>query len=115
MALVRVSSPQRVPPDRQLTEALHDLDRVLSDEQRLEVRAAGSLTATSALELAIRVDRECNENRRQCMGARFTLFIDSLRQFYDATDTFVSSNPTRAALVWGGLKVTILVRQAPAL
>ena len=109
MAMIRaVSQPSQ--PEKDLADALRDFETILSDQQKQELRSAGPPNPSTAIELATQIDKECTQKRRRCMGPRFMLFIDSLQKIYDATDTFVSSHPESAALVWGGLKVTILVR-----
>jgi hypothetical protein len=40
--------------------------------------------------------------------------LQSVREFSAVIDTFVSSHPEIAALVWGGLKLTIQVRPSDA-
>ena len=43
---------------------------------------------------------------------RFSMLIQNFQGFFSAVDTFVSINPQTAALVWGGLRFVIQVREA---
>ena len=42
---------------------------------------------------------------------RFSVLIQSFEGFFSAVDTFVSCNPQTAALIWGGLRLVIQVRE----
>lgn len=108
MALVRAG---REPPDIELIRALHDYEASLSDQQKVQLRSEGLPDATAVARLTNIIDEQCNENRRRCMGPRISLFLESIQQFSTVVDTFVSSHPETAALVWGGVKLTLLVIQ----
>ena len=113
MALVS-TQPGRPTPQPDFDLALRDFEGALSVEQQREFRSSGggSPRDGDAIRLTTLIDKQCSDKRRQCMGARFMLFLDSTQQFYNAVDTFVSSHPETAALVWGGIKVTILVHSS---
>lgn len=109
MALV-ASGSKISKSEIELADALRDFEGILSEEQKQNFHSSGHPSAHAAIELATQVDQECNAKRRQCMGSRVLLFVQSLEQVYGTVDTFVSSNPQVAALVWGSVKVTILVK-----
>lgn len=109
MALV-LANAQRLKPEASLLQALHDFEQILSDEQRRRFRSEGFPNAAAAMEVTARIDQECSQKRRQCMGPRVMTVLESVQQFSAAADTFVSAHPEVAALVWGGVKLTLLVR-----
>ena len=109
MALVAASSA-RPKPEFNLILALDEYKKILPDEDKQRLEAGGSPAASAAINLATMIDSECTVRRRHCMGQRLITFLDSIQQFAGIIDTFVGSNPERAALVWGGVKLTLLVR-----
>lgn len=44
------------------------------------------------------------------MASRLQNTLQFIQQFSGVVDTFVSADPSTAALAWGGVKFTILVR-----
>lgn len=108
MALV-LAKAAPLKPDIKLTEALDDYGKILSDEERKQFYAQGAPDATAAINLATLIDGECNRRRRQCMGPRLITFLESVQQFSGVVDTFVSSHPAIAALVWGGVKIALQI------
>ena len=112
MALVPVGTvPQNV--DTKLVYAIRDYEKILSDEERIQLRLEGSPDATAAIDLTNLIDRQCSNRRSKCMGPRLITFLESIQQFSQVVDTFVSSHPEVAALVWGGVKLTLLVIHLP--
>ena len=105
-ALVK-ATPQG--PVSNLRQALNEYERSLSDDERKEFHAQGKPDATAAIDLTTLVDRKNYSHRRQCMGTRLTIFLESMQQFSAIVDMFVSSHPEIAALVWGGVKLALLV------
>lgn len=108
MALVRRDANQS-KPDEALVLALREYENVLSDDERIQLRSEGIPDALAALNLTTRIDQECSSNRRHCVGTRLTTILASVQHFSTAVDTFVDSNPEIAALIWGGVKVALLV------
>ncbi|KAJ5911088.1 uncharacterized protein N7473_000391 [Penicillium subrubescens] len=54
------------------------------------------------------IDESKSKTTMRCMGSRLCTFLDKTQQFAGVADTFVSSNPSIAALVWGSVKMAIL-------
>lgn len=108
MALV-VSGPYGSQPEKYLAQALKEYEAVLSNEERLQLRAQGVPSTRDAINLTIQLDQNTRDRRRHCMGARLITILESLQQFSAAADTFVSSHPEVGALVWGGVKLALLV------
>ena len=96
-------------PEIKLDQALVDYERVLSDDEKAQLRAEGAPDTMAAITLATLIDKQCTKSRRQCMGPRLITFLESVQQFSGVIDTFVSSHPQFAALVWGGVKLTLRV------
>ena len=109
MALSRV---RHAPLDIELTQALSEYESCLSEEQKAQFRSEEAPDAMAAVRLTGIIDKQCNEGRRRCMGPRLILFLESVHQFSTVVDAFVSSHPETAALVWGGVKLTLLVSSA---
>jgi hypothetical protein len=54
------------------------------------------------------IDANNSSTMRRSVASQLYTFLDATQQFSVIVDTFVSSNPTIAALVWGGVKIAIL-------
>jgi archaellum biogenesis ATPase FlaH len=108
-----MSSPQPLRPTKELEDALAEFQDLLSDEQKAQLEA---LTATTpgppspdaVLLFTAQVDTHNARRKSRCVASRISGLLESVQQFTAIVDTFVSSRPTIAALVWGGLKVFIL-------
>jgi hypothetical protein len=109
--MMSVGQPLR--PTKALEDALAEFRDLLSDEQKAQLHA---LTATTSgppgpdavLLFIAQVDSHNASCKSRCVASRISGFLESLQQFTAVVDTFVSSNPAIAALVWGGVKVFIL-------
>ena len=108
MALV-VANTALSKPEMSLVQALNDYETILSDENKIRLHSQGVPDVMAALNLATTIDAKNTSHRRQCMGPRLITFLESVQQFSSIVDTFVGSHPEIAALVWGGLKLTLLV------
>ena len=108
MALVIANSAMS-NPGVTLVQALNDYEAILSDEDKTQLHSQGAPDVMAALNLATAIDAKITNHRRQCMGPRLITFLESVQRFSSVIDTFVSSHPNIAALVWGGLKLTLLV------
>lgn len=107
MALV-LAEAAPLKPEVKLTQALHEYETILSDEDRKQLHSQGLPDATAAINFTTLIDRECSSRRSQCMGPRLITFLESIQQFSQVVDTFVSSHPEVAALMWGGVKLALL-------
>ncbi|KAL8660533.1 MAG: hypothetical protein Q9202_006456 [Teloschistes flavicans] len=107
MALALANSVP-LKPEVKLAQALNDYGKILSVEEREQLYAQGPPDATAAINFTTLIDRDCNSSRRRCMGPRLITFLESVQQFSGVVDTFVSSHPEFAALLWGGVKLALL-------
>ena len=64
--------------------------------------------ASSVLTFVSQTDAENRGRASRCVAPRLCTFLDRNQQFVGVVDTFVSSRPTIAALVWGCIKTAIL-------
>ena len=100
-----------IAPVSNLREALIDFEKVLTVEEKNEFRAQETPDATAAIKLTISIDK--NPNKRRCNASRLITFLESVQQFSttlsSTVDTLVSAHPEIAALVWGGVKLSLLV------
>jgi len=114
MALTLASQSSRVPlsPAKQLNEAVDDFQRILTEDQRTELKNIKSIPDADAV-LVFTAQLDSSQHRRgRSIATRLHSVLQSVREFSAIIDTFVSSNPEIAALVWGSVKLTIQVRCA---
>ena len=75
----------------------------------LLAHSSTDLDATTILGFTAEINK-INANRRsRCVSSRLFDILQSVKEFSDIADTFVSAHPDIAALVRGSLKFTILV------
>lgn len=90
--------------------AIEDFRTALTPEQRGQFQAYQTSPSLDAvIRLASEVDAEQAQHGAHCVGTRLHSFLESICDFSSVVDTFVSSNPATAALVWGSVKFAILV------
>ena len=66
--------------------------------------------ASAALVFTAKLDDAASSTRRgKSIGSRAHSMLQSIQQFSTIVDTFISANPGIAALVWGSVKLTVLV------
>lgn len=107
MALVP-SQASRV--DQSLQEAINEFQSVLTEDQRKEFRKVKNVPdADTVITFTAQLDIANTQRKGNSIASRFYSFLQSIHQFSSIVDTFVSSNPNIAALVWGSVKFTLLV------
>lgn len=96
-------------PTISLKEALVSFENILTDEQKQYYQASATKPdVASVIAFVTQIDANNSSTTRRCMAPRLHTFLEATQQFSSIVDTFVSSNPTIAALVWGGVKTAIL-------
>lgn len=93
-----------------LRAALQDFQDSLTPSQKTELLLLKtSPDATAVVKFTAEIDRQ--NAKRQSRGVASRLFgvLESVRQFTSIVDTYVSAHPDIAALVWGSIKITVLV------
>lgn len=104
---------EEVRPTASLEAALGEFRAVLTeaDRRRLgQVRGRPGAMSDAAMQFTASLDRE-NAGRRRgpSVASRLYALLASVQRFVGVVDTFVSSDPAVAALVWGAVKLTMLV------
>lgn len=109
MALVVSSRSSAAQPTAPLTQAQQDFERSLTAKQ-MEYYGKSCIEpdTSSVLTFVAQIDEQNNGRGGRCFAPRLCSFPESTEQFVGVVNTFVSSNPTIAALVWGGVETAIL-------
>lgn len=114
MALTLASQSSGVPlsPAEQLNEAVDDFQKILTEDQRTSLKNIKSIPDADAV-LVFTAQLDSSQQRRgRSIATRLHSVLQSVREFSAVIDTFVSSKPEIAALVWGSVKLTVQVRCA---
>ncbi|KAJ5971338.1 uncharacterized protein N7479_001256 [Penicillium vulpinum] len=100
---------QGADPTQSLNKALENFQNTLTKQQKREFQESVSAPdIASVIEFVAEIDARNSSTTRRCVAPRLCTFLEATQQFTDVVDTFVSSNPIVAALVWGGIKTAIL-------
>jgi hypothetical protein len=82
----------------------------LTPEQRARLQALNTIPDTAAvITFTKEVDDENAKRRSRCVASRLCGVFESVQQFSSIADTFTSTHPEIAALIWGSVKFTLLV------
>jgi Cdc6-like AAA superfamily ATPase len=101
--------PRAANPTATLKQALMNFENILTKEQKQQYIASSTKPdASSVLAFVAEIDENNKGRASRCVAPRLYTFLDATQQFAGVVDTFVSSNPTIAALVWGGVKTAVL-------
>ncbi|UZP43279.1 hypothetical protein NXS19_011095 [Fusarium pseudograminearum] len=83
----------------------------LKDDER--VRLQGLKATPHDIQAVIiftaELDRSDPKRRGKSVATRLSSFLQTIQQFFPAIDTFVSSNPELAALIWGSVRLTFVI------
>jgi hypothetical protein len=112
MALVLRKSSTRVPPgpEQTLKDAIQDFQSILSNEQRAKLQQIKTIPDPDAvLTFTAQLDYSNRSRKGRSIASRLHSVLQSVREFSAIVDTFVSSHPEIAGLVWGSIKLTMLV------
>lgn len=97
-----------------LDEALKNYEHSLSDDEKRRFRAQETPSVLAAIDLTRLINSDSQSPNKQLLNpkhaAGLAVFLQSVQQFCGVVDTFVSSRPDVAALVWGGVKLSLQVR-----
>jgi hypothetical protein len=108
------STPRTGNTDRSVTKsleiALSEFGSALTDDERKQLQQIKCVPdASAALVFTARLDASNSTRRGKSIGARAYSMLQSIQQFSTIVDTFISAHPDIAALVWGSVKLTVLV------
>ena len=109
MALV-LTSPARVDPEIGLAQALLEYEAILDRDQRARYKSTAVVpSAAAVIALTGEIDGLSSRRRSRCVATRLVSFLESVQQFSGIVETLVTINPASAALLWGAVKLTLLV------
>ena len=81
----------------------------MSPQQRASFQAEGAPGPDAVIRLTTEIDAQQAQSCQRCIGTRLQYLLESVQNFSSIVDTFVSSNPNTAALVWGSVKFAMLI------
>jgi hypothetical protein len=103
-----ITSPA-LPTDA-LNAALKSFQDCLDPEQKAKLQTIKAVPDAHAVaEFTHQLDRENAKRKSRCVAARISPLLESIQQFSGAVETFVSSHPQVAALIWGSVKLVLQV------
>jgi len=93
-----------------LQQAIKDFTGVLSPTEKTAIQNGPSPERKNILELTAAINDKVflKFQARKYVG-RVQQFLETLQRFSPIIDTFVSSDPKVSALVWGSLRLLIMV------
>lgn len=95
-------------PQHRLQQALEGFYRILTPEEFSKFSGT-SPGVGSILDLTSEVNGRGKERTLRRWASYFEPFLEAIQLYSGAIETFVSSNPRVAALVWGSAKIVIIV------
>ncbi|KAH8667894.1 hypothetical protein BGZ61DRAFT_498355 [Ilyonectria robusta] len=97
-------------PGQTLQDAINDFQGILTVDQRRELQAIKTVPdADAVLVFTAELDAKTSKRRGPSLASRVYSVLQSVRDFSTIVDTYVSSHPEIAALVWGSVRLTMLV------
>ena len=93
-----------------LQTAVQEFQDTLTPSQKTELSLLKATPDSSAvLQFTAEIDRKNAKRHSRGVASRLFGVLESVRQFTTIIDTYVQAYPEIAALVWGTVKITILV------
>ncbi|SPO05181.1 uncharacterized protein DNG_07867 [Cephalotrichum gorgonifer] len=90
--------------------ALREFQTVLTVDQRRQLQEIKTVPDTdTVLVFTAQLDAQNAKRKGRSVATRLPTFLQCARGFSAVVDTFVSSHPEIAALVWGRIKLTMLI------
>lgn len=97
-------------PEESLEQAVDEFRSILTDKDCAKLDDVGAVRGTDTVMIfTAQLDRENQLNKGRGVANRLFRVLQSVQQFSTVVETFVSSNPQIAALVWGSVKLAMLV------
>lgn len=106
-----LSSPSRPPAAQQnLQDALATFRGALNNDQRKRLQGVRDVPNVDDIMLfTAELDYTQRTRKGRSFASRLYSLLSSVGNFCAIVDTYVSANPEIAALVWGSIKLTIMV------
>ncbi len=93
-----------------LEEAILEFQDALTLDQKKQLQVIKAVPdAAAVIAFSAELDRTNAKRQKSGVATRLYTLLQSVQQFSNIVDTFVSSHPKIAALVWGSVKLTMLV------
>lgn len=106
------SATSQVTPTKGLQDAVSEFRKTLNDDQRSDLdKLKGVPDADAALVFTAQLDWSTTQRDSPSKGTQLISVLQYVRDSSVIIDTFVSSHPEIAALVWGSVKLTMQVQQ----
>ncbi|KAG9563865.1 hypothetical protein KCU71_g6443, partial [Aureobasidium melanogenum] len=97
-------------PTDALSDAIKSFQNSLDPDQKARLEAIQAVPDAHAVaEFTYQLDQENAKRKSRCVAARISPLLESVQQFSGIVETFVSSNPHIAALVWGSVKLVLQI------
>ncbi|KAI8299465.1 Ankyrin repeat domain-containing protein 17 [Colletotrichum sp. SAR11_240] len=104
------SATAQVTPTKSLQDAVSEFRKTLNNDQRSDLdNLKGIPDADAALVFTAQLDWSTTQRNSPSKGTRLISVLQYVRDSSVIIDTFVSSHPEIAALVWGSIKLTMQV------
>ncbi|KAG9674897.1 hypothetical protein KCU99_g3333, partial [Aureobasidium melanogenum] len=115
--LSRLRSRSPIPPNAAtttttdaLSDAIKSFQDCLDSDQKARLEAIKAVPDAHAVaQFTHQLDQENAKRKSRCVAARISPLLESVQQFAGIVETFVSSNPHIAALVWGSVKLVLQI------
>ncbi|KAK6212040.1 hypothetical protein QIS74_09994 [Colletotrichum tabaci] len=115
----KISANRSISPSHQdgnqdgLKHALAVFQATLTDDERAKLQSlkGTSCDADSVITFTADLDRANPARKGRSIATRLFSLLQIVQQFNQIVDTYVSSHPEIAALVWGSVKLAFTVRQ----
>ncbi|SCV61374.1 uncharacterized protein FFFS_15943 [Fusarium fujikuroi] len=110
VAAVPVTAGASAGPQESLEHAIRDFQAILTDDQRRKLSSIGAIQDPDTVRIfTAQLDRESQLKKGRGIAGRLSSILQSVHRFSAVVDTFVSSHPEIAALVWGSVKLAMLI------
>ncbi|KAH7247482.1 ankyrin repeat protein [Fusarium redolens] len=112
MEVVRAPIPSGAPagPRKSLEDAIEDFQAILTDDQRRKLGSIGAIQDPDTVMIfTAQLDRDNQLKKGRGIASRLSSVLQSVQTFSTVVDTFVASHPEIAALVWGSIKLAMLI------
>ncbi|KAF4810565.1 Ankyrin repeat and KH domain-containing protein 1 [Colletotrichum siamense] len=104
------SATSQITPTKGLQDAVSEFRKTLNEDQRLYLdKLKGIPDADAALVFTAQLDWSTTQRNSPSKGTRLISVLQYVRDSSVIIDTFVSSHPEIAALVWGSVRLTMQV------
>lgn len=109
------SSRKRVPARaddalQPLEDAIKTFRSKLTPDQHAQLLTVQAVPdADAVMTFTAQLDATNRSRKGHSVASKVHAVLQSVRDFSSAVDTFIQSNPELAALIWGSIKVTMMV------